>query len=122
MPVRPGVDIADDTFVARPPEVLAAVVGDPARWPEWWPDLQVEVTRDRGVEGVRWAVRGAVTGSMEIWLEPCPGGTVLHWYLRPGPDPRPARRAARSRDRRVRAWKAVAFALKDRLEAVDRET
>ena len=119
----PTFDIADDTYVARPPAEVAAALADPASWAAWWPDLQLTVTRDRGVKGVQWAVRGAVRGSMELWLEPVGGGTVVHWFLRAEPaQPLPPRRAARERDRRVRAWKRRAFALKDRLEGADRVT
>jgi hypothetical protein len=116
----PAVDIADDTYVAVPPAVLAPLVGDPAAWRSWWPDLHVQVTLDRGVKGVQWAVRGALAGSMEIWLEPVGDGVVIHWFLRADPPaPLPARRAGRERDRRVRDWKRHAFALKDRAEHVE---
>ena len=89
----PAVDIADETYIAR----LAAVLAP--------------------------AVAGALTGSMEIWLEPVGEGTVLHWFLRADPPAsRPPRRAGRDRERRVRTWKSHAFALKDRLEGAERVT
>jgi hypothetical protein len=114
------VDIADDTFVARQPAVVAAAVADRGSWPGWWPDLRLEVTRDRGVKGVQWAVRGALSGSMELWLEPVRGGTVVHWYLRAEPTaPMTARRAQQAREARVLAWKVTAFTLKDALEGAD---
>jgi hypothetical protein len=79
---------------------------------------------DRGVQGVRWTVQGALVGSMEVWLEPVLDGTVLHYFLRAdpaGPDgtpcPASARRGAAEARRRQRAAKAIAFACKDRLEA-----
>ena len=84
------------------------------------------MTRDRGIKGQQWAVRGALTGSMEIWLEPVGPGTVVHWFLRA--DPLEGARAGSSRgldkerQRRVKAWKAHAFALKDRLEGAERVT
>jgi hypothetical protein len=116
----PAVDIADDTFVARPPEAVAAAVADCRAWARWWPDLRLAVTCDRGTEGVQWAVHGALTGSMEIWLEPVRGGTVLHWYLRADPPtPLTAGRAQRTREARVRAWKQTVFTLKDGLEGAD---
>lgn len=119
----PAVDIADDTYVAVPPAVLAPAVADPAAWARWWPDLVLSVTRDRGVKGTQWGVRGALVGSMEIWLEPTGSGTVVHWFLRADPPrPVPPRRAARDRERRVRAWKQHAYALKDRLEGAERVT
>ena len=119
----PAVDIADDTYVARPPAEVAAAVAVPAAWAAWWPDLRLEVTRDRGVKGVQWAVRGALAGSMELWLEPVGPGTVVHWYLRAEPPAAvPPRRLARLREERVRAWKREAFALKDRLEWAERVT
>lgn len=119
----PAVDIVDDTYVARPPADVAVVVADPGLWSLWWPDLELSVSRDRGVKGVQWAVRGALRGSMELWLEPVGGGTVVHWYLRADPTRPVAPRAfARERQRRVLAWKRHAFALKDRLEGAERVT
>ncbi len=120
----PSVDVVDETFLAVPPEVVAAEFADPSRWPRFWPDLQLEVMTDRGVQGMRWTVQGALVGSMEVWLEPVLDGTLLHYYLRAdpaGPDdaPRPAppRAAAAEVGRRQRAAKAIAFACKQRLEA-----
>jgi hypothetical protein len=118
-----AVDIADDTYLAVRADIVAAVVGDPSTWRRWWPDLELEVTRDRGVEGVKWAVRGALAGSMEIWLEPVASGTVVHWFLRADrAEPVRPRRAAHDREQRARAWKAHAFALKDRLERAEEVT
>lgn len=120
----PSVDVVDETFVAVPPDVLAAEFATPAQWRTLWPDLDLEVVTDRGVGGFRWTVTGALVGSMEVWLEPVLDGTVLHYFLRadpPGPGgvPRPAppRRGAAEAQRRQRAAKAIAFACKDRLEA-----
>jgi hypothetical protein len=119
----PALDIADETYVARPPAVLAPDVADPASWRRWWPDLDLRVSRDRGVKGVQWSVRGALAGSMEIWLEPVGDGTVLHWFLRADlPRPLSPRRAAGERERRVRNWKRHAFTLKDRAEGAERVT
>jgi hypothetical protein len=119
----PSVDVVDETFLAVPPPVVAAEFADPWRWPQLWPDLRLEVMTDRGAEGVRWTVQGALVGSMEVWLEPVLDGTVLHYYLRAdpaGPDgeprPLPPRRGAAEAARRQRAAKAVALALKTRLE------
>jgi hypothetical protein len=120
----PSVDVVDETFLTVPPQVLAAEFAAPRRWPVLWPDLQLEVVTDRGPAGVRWTVSGALVGTMEVWLEAVLDGTVLHYFLRadpPGPDGRPAplsrRRGVAESQRRHRAAKAVAFALKDRLEA-----
>jgi hypothetical protein len=120
----PSVDVVDETFLAVPPAVVAAEFAPAARWPKLWPDLRLAVMADRGVEGFRWTVQGALVGSMEIWLEPVLDGTVLHYFLRAdpaGPDgtaqPAPRRRGAAEARRRQRAAKAIAFACKDRLEA-----
>jgi hypothetical protein len=120
----PSVDVVDETFLAVPREVVAAEFVDPARWPRLWPDLRLEIMTDRGAEGVRWTVHGALVGSMEVWLEPVLDGTVLHYYLRAdpaGPDgaprPLPPRRGAVEAARRQRAAKAIALACKARLEA-----
>jgi hypothetical protein len=119
-----SVDVVDETFLAVAPAVVAAEFAQPTRWPQLWPDLQLQVMADRGAEGMRWTVCGALVGSMEVWLEPVLDGTVLHYYLRADPQapdgtPRPAapRRAAAEARRRQRAAKAIAFACKQRLEA-----
>ncbi|MFC5993402.1 polyketide cyclase / dehydrase and lipid transport [Pseudonocardia hispaniensis] len=120
----PSVDVVDETFLAVPRARVAAELGDPACWPRLWPDLRLEVVTDRGEQGVRWTVGGALVGSMEVWLEEVLDGTVLHYYLRADatdrqgrPAPQPRRRAAAESRRRQRAAKAIAFALKDRLES-----
>lgn len=112
----------DDTWIGVGPKVLGPVVGDPANWPRWWPDLTVTVQQRRGVKGMRWRVptgrRGAVTGSMEIWLEPADDGTVVHYFLRLDGTTRPLRRRERDRlqhEYRVR-MKAILFAVADQVD------
>lgn len=114
----PQLDLVDETFVVADPRAVAAVVADPARWPGWFPDLTLTVTRDRGVKGQQWAVAGAWTGSAEVWLEPMADGVLLHLYLRldPAGGPLSRRRLDVERRRRAVAWKKHAWALKDALE------
>lgn len=132
--VMVGIDLVDETFVAAAPTDISEVVASPARWREWFPDVTLTVFMDRGAAGIRWSVTGAFVGSMEIWVEPVGDGATLHYYLRvvptksgstakpdPLPDTLPGNRAAaRIRVRRARAWKQIAWALKDELEG-DRE-
>ena len=121
----PLVDLVDDTYVACGPDVVAQVVADQRRWDDWWPDLRLTTTRDRGPKGRQWAVRGALVGTMEIWLEPWWDGVVLHLYLRADPivaeasrrDDHDGRWAARERQRRAQQWKRHVHRLKDELEA-----
>jgi hypothetical protein len=119
-----SVDVLDETFLVVPPRSLAAIFRDEERCRRFWPDLRLSVYADRGDEGLRWTVHGALVGTMEVWLEAVLDGTVLHYYLRAdpvGPDGGPApaapRRAAAETRRRQLAAKAIAFDLKDRLEA-----
>jgi hypothetical protein len=108
-------DLIDETFVVAAPAAVAAVVRDPDRWPGWWPDLRLGVFQDRGDAGVRWNVRGALTGSMEVWLEPYGDGVLVHHYVRC--DPTGGRTiTARERRKRQRQAKRVFWALKDELE------
>lgn len=120
----PGIRIADETWVAAPLPAVAAVIGDATRWRGWWPDLQLQVTERRGLLGVRWAVvatsRGpAATGSMEVWLEACSDGVLLHYYLRLDPveqrtSARPLRRAG---ERHRRHARQICWSIKDEVEA-----
>lgn len=118
----PALDLVDETFIAVPPKAIAAVFADPASWAHYWPDLVLRVYTDRGDEGLRWTVGGALTGTMEVWLEPVLDGTVLHYFLRASPKisslegrswPRALRRES---DRRARAAKRIALGLKEVLE------
>lgn len=112
------LDLADDTFVVADARQVAARVADRDAWRRWWPDLELRVSLDRGLAGVRWTVSGALVGWMEIWLEPVGDGVLVHHYLRAEhPDPRSDRAAERDRRRRARSWKGHVHALKDELEA-----
>jgi hypothetical protein len=113
------VDIVDETFLAVPARQVAAVFADPSSWRRFWPDLVLEVYADRGDQGLRWTVRGALIGTMEVWLEPMLDGTLLHYFLRGNLTDRSRARPAplrREITRRQRAAKALALDLKVVLE------
>lgn len=82
----PQIDIVDSTWIDAPSRVVAGLVADPVNWRRWWPRLRLVVVQLRGPKGVRWAVPsgegGAVTGSMEVWLEAVGDGVVAHYFLR----------------------------------------
>lgn len=125
-----GVNLVDETFVVVERTRLAAVVADPARWQAWWPDLQLVVFMDRGLDGLRWSVTGELVGSCEIWLEDHGDGVLVRYYLRAEPtvpgSPSVARRLPESargrreidrlRRRHALAWKRTVWALKDEME------
>lgn len=123
-----GVDLVDETFIVASPQRLAAIVADPQYHRRWWPDLELTVFMDRGLQGQRWSVTGALIGSAEIWLEEYADGCIVHHYLRgepstdgrtpqPWPDtPKGWRQAAADRARRAKAWKRSIWALKTELE------
>ncbi|HET6503834.1 MAG TPA: polyketide cyclase / dehydrase and lipid transport [Amycolatopsis sp.] len=113
----PALDIVDETFLTVPPKLVAGVFAEPAAWRRYWPDLVLEVYTDRGDKGLRWTVRGALVGTMEVWLEPVLDGTMLHYFLRASPvTPLRPRELRREFDRRARAAKRIAFGLKELLE------
>ena len=114
----PAIDVIDETFLAVPPSTVATAFADPASWRRYWPDLELAVYTDRGDEGLRWTVSGALVGTMEVWLEPVLDGTLLHYFLRaaPVPPPKRPRHLMREHDRRARAAKAIALGLKEVLE------
>lgn len=103
------------------------MVADPANWRSWWPYLRLTVTRDRGLKGVQFAAAPApgsgwpaLSGTVEIWLEPFKSGVILHHFLRlePAGGERLPARSARRWSRRA-GWhaKQVFWRLKDELEA-----
>lgn len=113
------MDVIDETFLAVPPRTVATAFADPGAWRRFWPDLRLEVYADRGDEGLRWTVRGALVGTMEVWLEPMLDGTLLHYFLRadlPPGVPSGRGRLTREKTRRQLAAKAVALDLKSVLE------
>lgn len=111
-----SIQVADQTFVAAPGSAVGEVLADRARWRRWWPDLTLEVREDRAEKGIRWTVGGALTGTMEVWLEPALDGVVLHYFLHAEPASALHDLAAANRARRV-AGKAMSFGIKARLEA-----
>lgn len=116
-----SVQIADEMFIAADPALVGAAVGDPASWRRWWPDLRLQVVEDRGPVGVRWTVAGPLAGTMEIWLEPCLDGVLLHYFLHAEPSgSTPAQLAtlnlAKLTHRRRVAGKKMAFEVKATLE------
>jgi hypothetical protein len=116
-----SIQIADETFVAADPAEIGRAVADPASWRRWWPDLLLDVVEDRGAAGMRWTVAGALTGTMEIWLEPTLDGALLHYFVHAEPAGASARQLARMNlakvnHRRRVAGKDMAFELKQRLE------
>lgn len=108
------MDLIEESFVVAEPSQVMARLREPERWRRWWPDLTLEVFQDRGDEGLRWTVTGALVGSMEVWLEPFGDGVIIHHYLRAdGPTGRSGLRQAR---RRARHAKRLFWALKDEFE------
>lgn len=112
-----AVDVVDETFLVVPPKIVASAFADPAAWRQYWPDLTLSVYLDRGDQGIRWTVRGALVGTMEVWLEPMLDGTLLHYFLRADPPaPTSPRETQRERRRRQLAAKRVSLGLKAVLE------
>lgn len=110
-----SIQVADQTFVAAPGERVAQAFASPERWRRWWPDLNLTITEDRGEKGIRWAVRGGVVGTMELWLEPALDGVVVHYFLHAEPSGS-GEIASQQHARRV-AGRAMTFELKRELEA-----
>ena len=117
-PERVHVELGDETFIAADRRLVAEVVGDPGRWAAWWPDLELEVLRERGDKGRQWVLTGSVRGTAEIYLEPWHDGTVVHLFLRLElPDHQDGAARRRAEHRRRLDWKQTIHRLKDELEA-----
>jgi hypothetical protein len=116
-----SIQVADQTFVAADAAEVGSAVADPASWRRWWPDLRLNVVEERGALGIRWTVTGALTGTMEVWLEPVLDGVVLNYFLHAEPTGAAAWQlagmnlAAMNHRRRV-AGKKMAFEVKTTLE------
>ena len=126
----PLVDVIDETFVVAPPAAVAAAVKDPAFWAVVFPGLDLTVFEDRGDEGIRLTVTGALVGSNEFWVEPWGDGAIVHYYLRADPTRRGSdtepltgsprrllKRTIRMRTAHCVRLKAGLNDVKDRLEA-----
>ncbi|MGD9620942.1 MAG: polyketide cyclase / dehydrase and lipid transport [Mycolicibacterium sp.] len=120
-----SIQIADETFIAADPVAVGEAVAHRADWTRWWPDLRLTVVEDRGAAGQRWTVSGALTGTMEVWLEKLrtgPDGVVLHYFVHAEPTGVAAwelakMNLAKMTHRRRVAGKQMAFELKRALEA-----
>ncbi|VFA96680.1 polyketide cyclase / dehydrase and lipid transport [Nocardia cyriacigeorgica] len=113
-----SIQVADQTFVAASGAAVGELLSAPGRWRGWWPDLTLDVREDRGDKGIRWTVGGALTGTMEVWLEPSLDGVILHYFLHAEPTRpiEPRKLVEANRARRV-AGKKMSFEVKSRLEA-----
>lgn len=116
-----SIQVADQTFVAADPVDVGKAVSDVASWRRWWPDLRLAVVEDRGDKGIRWTVTGALTGTMEVWLEPMLDGAILNYFLHAEPAGVAAWQLARmdlakAAHRRRVAGKRMAFEVKAALE------
>lgn len=122
----PQVDLIDETFLVASPAAVSAAVHDPARTAAWWPDLELTVFQDRGVDGIRWTATGGLVGTVEVWCEAMADGVLLHVYLRTDvtrrgsatqAQPLSTRQATKAKGRRAREIKQWSWRLKDELEA-----
>lgn len=114
----PQVDLIDETFVVAPPAVVAEELKAPEMWRRLFPDLECAAYLDRGSEGVRLTVTGALVGTSEFWVEPWGDGAIVHYYLRADPvEPLSPKRLIRAGERHRVRLKEGLNALKDRLEA-----
>ena len=107
-------DVAAAAHVAADRAAVRHLLARTDLWTRCWPGLVLDVTEDRGLKGVRWAVAGRLAGTAEVWLEPWRETCVAHVYLRPdGVPSRRTERAVRTYGERTRA---LLFWAKDRLE------
>ena len=84
-------------------------------------DVTVLITKFEPDSLIEWTVTGALTGTMEVWLEAVLDGVVLHYFLHAEPSGVTAWELARmnlakSNHRRRVAGKAMAFEVKRKLE------
>jgi hypothetical protein len=122
----PNVDLMDETFVVASRRAVSDALHDAKLWRDWWPDLDLVVENDRGLNGLQFSVTGGLVGSGELWLEAWGDGVIVHVFLRadptrPGSATEPATLKLRQiwREARKRAWqtKRGMGRLKDDLEA-----
>lgn len=101
--------VNDDGYVRAPAALVYRRLTDVGRWPTWWRGVRttpmadgsdrevwaVELGRSRlrGLRVAAWphtfrhdtgfhlALTGDLVGEAEFWLEPVPGGTVVHHLL-----------------------------------------
>ena len=118
------LEIVDRTWIAAPPSRVASALADPRDWAIWWPRLRLVVREQRGVRGVRWTVTAPedhASGTMEIWVQACFEGAVVHYFLRldprsPGDGEWRPRRRRRLRLRYSVRTRRLLWTIKDQLE------
>lgn len=105
------LDLVTEHFIVADRSAIRSVLCEASRWEGWLGDLRLEAYEDRGLDGVRWRVSGAFTGTAEVWIEAYADGAVAHAFLRlDGNHERLRRRYGPPLQRGL-------FAVKDALEA-----
>jgi hypothetical protein len=126
-----SVEIRDETVVVVDRGAFAAVVADAGRWGAWWPGCHVVVVVDRGMDGLRWSITGALVGYTEVRLVAHETGALVRYELvadptvpgtvdrpRAIPDsPRGRRELDDVRRRQLMAWKRTVWSIMEALEA-----
>lgn len=79
----PVIDVIDETFIRAPRATLVEELCNEDQWAAL--GYQLECYDDRGLDGRRWTVAGALTGTAELWLEPVDAGVLVHLYVRADP-------------------------------------
>lgn len=109
---------------------VAAVLAQRRRWRAWWPQTDVTVVLDRGLDGMRWSLSGAVVGVTDVALVEVGTGVLVRYEMSVDPvtpgtsgapralpkSPHGRRELADLHRQQTVAWKRVVWALKDELE------
>jgi ribosome-associated toxin RatA of RatAB toxin-antitoxin module len=113
----PTLDISCDDLVVADPAYVAERLGQDTLWHAWWPELTLTPYERRGLEGVRWTVTGAATGTAEWWLEQVRDGVLVHWYLRVDPrGPTSSRQLRKLQESYVNRYREHLWRFKDEVE------
>ncbi len=75
--------VVDESLVAVPPAALLSLLGDPARWPGWWPGSRATLVRTR--DGLQWSLVGALVGTSSVTVVPDSTGAQVRYRLEADP-------------------------------------
>ena len=126
-----AVEVRDETVIVVARGEVARVLTQRRRWRSWWPSAVATVVTDRGLDGMRWSLRGEVVGVTDVSLiddgdavrvryvlsvDPTLPGSPTTARTLPG-SPHGEREIDALRRRQQVAWKRAIWALKEELEA-----
>ena len=75
--------VVEESLVAIPPAALLSLLGEPARWPGWWPGSRATLVRSG--DGLEWTLVGTLVGTSSVTVTADAAGAQVSYRLEADP-------------------------------------